>query len=102
MQRYVPAARLYGIDLTPEEKKTLGLSEAQLAFRQKDSIPTQAREAGIRPGDIILGVDDKQLDGGDVIDFLRYVRRTYLIGDRVTVNLLRDGKRMNLPMTLRR
>jgi S1-C subfamily serine protease len=102
LQRYVPAARLYGIDLTPEEKKALGLSDAQLAFRQKDSIPTQAREAGIRPGDIILGVDDRQLDGMDVIDFLRYVRRTYLIGDRVTVNLLRDGKRMNLPMTLLR
>jgi hypothetical protein len=100
MQRYVPAARLYGVDLTIEEKKARGLPDAHLAFRQKDSIPTQAREAGIRPGDIILGVDDKQLDGMDVIDFLRYVRRTYLIGDKVTVNLLRDGKRMNLPMTL--
>jgi serine protease Do len=102
MQRLVPAARLYGIDLTPEEKKALGLSAEQLAFRQKDSVPAQAREAGIRPGDIILGVDDKQLDGMDVVDFLRYVRRTYLIGDRVTVHLLRDGKRMNLAMALLR
>jgi S1-C subfamily serine protease len=102
MQRLVPAARLYGIDLTSEEKKTLGLSTAQLAFRQKDGVPTQAREAGIHPGDIILGVDDKQLDGMDVIDFLRYVRRTYLIGDGVTVNILRDGKRMDLPMKLLR
>ena len=102
MQRLVPAARLYGIDLTPEEKKALGLTATQLAFRQKDGVPAQARTAGIRGGDIILGVDDKPLDGMDVIDFLRYVRRTYLIGDRVTVNLLRDGKRMNPAMTLSR
>ena len=36
----------------------------------------------------------------DVTGFLKYVQRNYLIGDKVTVNLLRDGKRMNLPMTL--
>jgi S1-C subfamily serine protease len=100
LQRLVPAARLYGIDLTVEEKKALGLSPTQLAFRQKDSMPAQARQAGIRPGDIILGVDHKQLDNMDVIDFLRYVRRNYLIGEQVTVNILRDGKRLNLPMTL--
>jgi hypothetical protein len=102
MQRLVPAARLYGIDLTAEEKKSLGLTAAQLAFRQKEGVPAQARAAGIQPGDIILGVDDKQLDGMDVIDFLRYMRRNYLMGDRVTVNLLRDGKHLDLPMTLSR
>jgi serine protease Do len=102
LQRLLPAARLYGVDLTTDEKKTLGLAPTQLAFRQKDSVPTQARQAGIRPGDIILGVDDKPFDNMDVIDFLRYVRRNYLIGDRVTVNILRDGKRLNLPMELTR
>ena len=38
----------------------------------------------------------------DVDGFQRYVERNYLIGDRVTINLLRDGKRMDLPMTLGR
>jgi S1-C subfamily serine protease len=38
----------------------------------------------------------------DVIDFLRYVQSNYLIGDRVTINILRDGKRLNLPMDLLR
>jgi S1-C subfamily serine protease len=99
MQRLVPAARLYGIDLTPDEKKALGLSAEQLAFRQKDAVPAQARDAGVRPGDIILGVDDKPFDNMDVIDFLRYIRSHYLIGDHVTINLLRDDKRLNLPMT---
>jgi len=102
MQRLLPKARLYGIDLTLDEKKALGLSPVQLAFRQKEGVPSQAQAAGIRPGDIILGIDDKKLDGMDVIDFLRHVQSTYLIGDRVTINILRDGKRMNLPMDLLR
>jgi predicted metalloprotease with PDZ domain len=99
MQRLLPAARLYGTDLTPAEKKSLGLPAKQLAFRQKDVVPAQAKAAGIRPGDIILGIDDKRLEM-DADGFLGYVQRNYLAGDRVTVNILRDGKRKNLTMTL--
>jgi predicted metalloprotease with PDZ domain len=99
MQRLIPAVRLYGIDLKPEEKKALGLSARQLAFRQAESVTAQAKAAGVRPEDIILGVDDKTLEM-DVDEFARYVERSYLIGDKVTINLLRDGKRMNLTMTL--
>jgi serine protease Do len=101
LQRLVPSVRLYGTDLTAEEKKTLGLPAGRLAFRQKDSVPAQAQEAGIRGGDVVLGVDDKVLEM-DVTGFVRYVSWNYLVGDRVTVNVLRDGKRLNLPMTLRR
>jgi S1-C subfamily serine protease len=101
MQRLIPSARLYGTDLMPEEKQALGLSAKQLAFRQKDAVATQAKAAGVRPGDIILGLDDKQLEM-DVDDFLRYVERNYLVGDKATVNILRDGQRMNLTMTFLR
>jgi serine protease Do len=99
MQRLIPAARLYGTDLTAREKKVLGLSAKQLAFRQRDSVPSQALTAGIRAGDVIVGFDDKRLEM-DVDGFLRYVQRNYLVGDRVTVNVVRDGKRVNLTMTL--
>jgi predicted metalloprotease with PDZ domain len=101
MQRLVPAARLYGIDLTAAEKGALGLSAEQLAFRQKDPPSAQAEAAGIRARDIIVGVDDKSLELS-MAGFLRYIERNYLAGDRVTINVLRDGKRLNLPMTLRR
>jgi S1-C subfamily serine protease len=37
----------------------------------------------------------------DVGDFIRYVARSYLVGDRVTVNVLRDGKRLDLVMLLK-
>lgn len=101
MQRLVPNVRLYGADLSVDEKKSIGLSAARLAFRQRDPITLQAKAAGIRPGDIILGVDDQPLEM-HVDQFLGYVQRNYFIGDSVTVNLVREGKRMNLPMNLDR
>jgi predicted metalloprotease with PDZ domain len=101
MQRLVPSVRLAGKDLTPDERKALGLSANQLAFRQRDTVSEQAKAAGVRAGDVILGVDDKTLEG-DSIDFSVWVQRHYLVGDRVMVNLLRGGKRMDLPMTLLR
>jgi predicted metalloprotease with PDZ domain len=94
----VPYARLYGTDLTAEEKKALGLAPTQLAFRQKDNVPKQAEDAGIRPGDIIIGIDGKVLET-NVDGFLRHVHSNYLIGDKATINILRDGKRLNLTMT---
>ena len=95
------SARVDGDDLTAEEKKALGLSAKQLAFRQKMSVNGQARAAGIRAGDIILGVDDKPLEM-DSSEFNRYIRNNYFVGDKVTVNLLREGKRMSLSMPLLR
>jgi hypothetical protein len=101
MQQLVPSARLSGRDLTEEEKKARGLAARQLAFRQKEPVSSQAEAAGIRAGDIILGVDDRPFLDMDVYDFLRYVQHHYLVGDRLTVNILRDDKRMNVNMTLR-
>jgi hypothetical protein len=101
VQQFVPSLRLYGADLDAAERKALGLTPTQLAFRQKAGLATQARDAGIRVGDIILGVDGRVMDV-EVNDLIHYVRRNYLVGDQVTVNLLRDGKRLNLPMTLLR
>jgi predicted metalloprotease with PDZ domain len=101
MEKLVPSARLSGADLTAEEKKELGLSEKQLAFRQRNAVHSQAKNAGVQGGDIILGLDDKPLEM-EFAQFLRYVERNYLVGDKVTINLIRDGKRKNLDMTLGR
>jgi predicted metalloprotease with PDZ domain len=101
MERLVPSVRLYGTDLTALEKKGLGLPAKQLAFRQRGAVHSQAREAGIRGGDVILGLDGQALEM-DVEHFVWHVQRHYLVGDQVTVNLLRDGERLNLPMKLRR
>lgn len=100
MMHMVPSARLYGRDLKADERQRYGLSDKQLAFWQKRPIHKQAREAGIVENDIILGFDGKQLQM-EAYDFLKYVRQNYVVGEKVTVNLIRNGKRLDLPMELK-
>ena len=42
-----------------------------------------------------FGIDGQQMDG-TMEEFLGYVRRNYLVGDKVTLNVLRDGKKLEL------
>ena len=95
----LPSLPLYGEDLNAAEKKALGLSPKRLACRQDKTVHRDARAAGVEGGDIILGFDHQPLDM-TMADFLGYVRRNYLVGDRVTLNVLRAGKRLDLPLTL--
>lgn len=95
----LPALTIFGTDLTLEEKAKLGLGPKQLAFRQNAPVHSRAQAMGVRAGDIILGLEDRKLSF-TVNEFLGYVRRNYLIGERVTLNLLRDGKRVDLPIKL--
>lgn len=101
LMHLMPSAPVYGKDLTADEKKAIGLTAKQLAFRQKDYVLVRAQEIGVQAGDVILGVDGKALEMG-VEEFHRYIRGNYLVGDRVVLNILRGGKRMNLDLTLAR
>lgn len=99
LQNFVASARVYGKDLAADEKESLGLSAAGLAFRQQDNVPEQARKAGVRPGDIIVGIDNRKLEM-TAYQFLTYIRGNYVKGETLTLNLIRDGRRLNLPMRL--
>lgn len=94
-----PPPWVQGDDLCVEEKKALGLSARRLAFRQGPFVSEPARRAGIRQNDIILGVDGKALDLSER-QFGAYIRLNYRVGDRVTYNILRRGKRLDLPSKL--
>jgi serine protease Do len=94
-----PQACVWGQDLSAAEKRELGLSEKRLAFRQGNFVPAPARQAGIRQNDIILGIDGKELEM-TMLQFNAYVRLNLNVGDRVTFNIIRDGKRLEVPMTL--
>jgi predicted metalloprotease with PDZ domain len=96
----LPSLTVFGYDMTASEKKTVGLDEKQLAFRQVAPVHSEAQAIGVREGDIILGVDSLKMEM-NVQAFLSYVRQNYLVGDRVTVNVLRAGKRVNLTTKLR-
>src|ERR1019366_1376944 len=88
----LPSLSVYGSNLTPQEKKALGLDEKRLAFRQEGPIHPSAYNLGVRENDIILGVDNKILEL-TMEQFLGYVRQNYLIGETMTLNLMRDGNR---------
>ncbi len=94
-----PAPCVHGKDLTAEEKKALGLSEKRLAFRQGNFVPVPSRQAGIKQNDIILGIDGKSLEM-TMLQFNAWVRLNYKVGDRIVFNVIRDGTKMDIPMTL--
>lgn len=100
VNRWVPNLTLVGDDLTPPERKDLGLSPKQLAFRQRDRIHSNAAAAGFRPGDIILGIDDGTPEM-NYTEFYFYVRTHYLVGDRLPVQILREGERLKIELTLK-
>jgi S1-C subfamily serine protease len=94
-----PRASVWGQDLTPEQKAALGLKPTRLAFRQGDYVPPPAAKAGVHGGDIVLGINGLELEM-TMLQFNAYVRLNYEVGDTVTLNLIRDGKPLNLSMTL--
>lgn len=96
----LPSFPLYGDELTATEKAKLGLSPERLAFRQQNEVPKNAEAAGVQGGDVVVGVDDQPLEM-TLEQFLGYMRRNYLVGDRVVLNLVRGGRRVDVPLTLR-
>jgi hypothetical protein len=96
----LPSLSLFGEDLTVAEKKALGLSEKRLAFRQDRRVPTDLSKAGVQPGDIIVGIDGQNLEM-TMLEFLAYVRRNYLVNERLTLDIIRDGQRIRVALTLR-
>jgi serine protease Do len=96
--RLVPSLPLSGEDLTADERSALGLSDHQLAFRAARLKP-RAKEAGIEAGDIIIGID-QQPPNMTVTDFRAFIRREFLVGDAITLTVLRDGQPVKIALTL--
>jgi len=92
----LPALSLYGDDLTAQEKKTLGLPDKRLAFRQDKTVGKEAQRIGVQAGDIIVGINNEPLEM-TMLEFLGYIRRNFLVGDKITLNVYRNGKRLDLP-----
>ena len=72
----------------------------RLAFRVDKPILKQPMDAGVREGDIILGINNQNL-AMTREQFIEYLRGHYQAGERVTLNILRGGKPHNLPVTLK-
>jgi serine protease Do len=98
-RRLGPDPVVQGTDLTDEEKQTLGLSASRLAFRPGAFLARAARQAGLLGGDIIIGLNGRALEMTER-QFVAHVRLHHQPGDRVTVMVLREGRQVNVPVTL--
>ena len=80
-------------NLRPEDADALGLDSVSGALVSEVMSGTPAEDAGIEPGDVIVG-----LDGKEVTDSRDLRTRVALapIGDEVAVDVVRDGKRKTL------
>jgi serine protease Do len=96
----LPAVPFSGDELTTAEKKSLGLDANRAAIRQDAEVHATLKAAGVQGGDIVVGFDGRAIDGG-IADLLGFVRRNYLVGDEITINLLRTGKPLDLKMRLK-
>jgi predicted metalloprotease with PDZ domain len=96
----LPSLPFSADDLTAAEKKSLGLEESRAAIRQGMRVHESLQEAGVQAGDLIIGFDGKAING-DIGDLLGFVRKNYLVGDTITINVVRDGKRVDLKMELK-
>ncbi len=96
----LPSLPFVGDDLTAGEKDKLGLPPGRAAFRQGNGVDPALAGAGLRAGDVVIGFDGAAVNG-DMGDLLGFVRRNYLVGDAVTVDVLRDGKRVGVRLVLK-
>ncbi len=96
----LPSVPFSGDDLTAAEKRSLGLTEKRAAIRQDAEVHSSLKAAGVKGGDVVIGFDGQSVDG-TIRDLLGFVRRTYLVGDEIAINLVRDGKRIDLKHVLK-
>lgn len=93
----LPSLPVSGDDLTAAEKKLLRIPEAQAAVRQDENVHDSLKAVGLQAGDVLTGFDGKTVAD----DLFGYVRQNYLVGDEITLNVIRGGKRVDLKLRLK-
>jgi serine protease Do len=84
-------------DVTPPLQKALGLSVSRGALVHDFSPDSPAERAGLRVYDVVVDVDDQEIGSND--DLIRNIS-TRAPGSIAKVQLIREGRRMTLPIRL--
>ena len=96
----LPTLPLSGADLSAADKKALGLSEANAAVRQDKFVHSTLKAAGLLRDDVVVGVNGKPVAGG-MDDLTGYVRREFVAGDVIGLDVIREGKPVVVKVTLK-
>ena len=84
-------------DVTPENSKFFDLKDANGAVISEVQPDSPGARAGLKVGDVITGLDGKKVtDAGQ----LQAEVSSKHPGSKVTLDVLRDGKSVNVPVTL--
>jgi serine protease Do len=84
-------------DVDPDLQRSLGLRSASGALVQDVTAGSPGARAGIRTYDVIVAVDGKPVAGNDELIKLIATRKP---GTTATLQVLRDGRTMNVPVKL--
>ncbi len=92
-----PFLGINGVSVTPEIAQEKGLAVSKGAM-VGDVLPgTPADKAGIRPGDIIISFDGKEISS---MDDLIIETRKHKVGEKVKLGVLREGKEITVEVIL--
>ena len=81
------------VPVTDEAKESFNLPDARGALVQTVESGKPADKAGVKPGDVVVAIDGKQINTNrDLIDYISYLP----VGSNVNITVIRDGKRETL------
>ena len=83
-------------DLTPELRKSFNVEEKEGALIGQVFEGSPAEKAGLKVGDIVVEIDGTRIKSSQ--DVVREVLKKQ-IGQKIKIAIIRDGKRMELPVT---
>jgi serine protease Do len=84
-------------DVTPENSKFFHLTENNGAIVNQVEPNSPAAKAGLKVGDVITGIDGQKVNGAGDLQVEVGQKRP---GSIIKLQVLRDGKMINLPITL--
>ncbi len=84
------------VPVTDEVKESFNLSEERGALVQTVEPGKPADKAGIKPGDVVVAIDEKTISTNrELIDYISYLP----VGSKVNITVIRDGQRKTLTAT---
>ena len=88
-----------GFDVDDNLVKELDLRVKKGFYVDELDVKSPAKMAGVLPGDVIIKINNKPINGfDDITSVMRYSKK----GDVLNIYVNRDGKEVNLPTSLRK